>query len=584
MNKTRYLSRGMAFLLSGLSLIIAVALTAPKSARANPGVLYAAPTAQGSGNCSGWANACTLQYALSCAVSGDEIWVKKGVHYPGTTRGATFTLKNGVALYGGFAGTETSRTQRNWQTNVTVLSGDIDGNDITDPNGVVTTTANISGTNAYHVVTGGGTDNTAVLDGFIITAGQANDSQPYDRGGGMYNNSSSPTLTNVTFSGNTASFGGGMYNWNSSPMLNHVTFSGNSAASYGGGMYNEQSTPRLTNVTFSGNFADSGGGMYNQNRSNLTLKDVTFSGNSAASYGGGMDNVGYSSPTLTNVTFSGNSARYGGGMYNYYINTNPTLTNVTFSGNSASYGGGMDNYESSTMLKDVTFSGNSAVGDGGGMRNYNSSPTLTNVTFGGNTADHGGGGMYNQQSTPTLTNVTFSGNSASSGGGMLNYYSSSSKLVNVTFSGNTAQLGGGMYNSNSSSPALRNVIMWGDTATNGRELYNSSSTPSIAYSDIQGCGGSGGGWGSACGTDDGHNIDADPRFEDADGADNNPGTADDNLRLQLTSPAIDAGNNAVVPSGVTTDLDGNPRIVNGVVDMGAYEVQRKIFLPLIMRG
>jgi hypothetical protein len=126
--------------------------------------------------------------------------------------------------------------------------------------------------------------------------------------------------------------------------------------------------------------------------------------------------------------------------------------------------------------------------------------------------------------------------------------------------------------------------MWGDTATNGRELYNSSSTPSIAYSDIQGCGGSGGGWGSACGTDDGHNIDADPRFEDADGPDNTPGTADDNLRLQLTSPAIDAGNNAVVPSGVTTDLDGNPRIVNGVVDMGAYEVQRKIFLPLIMRG
>jgi hypothetical protein len=91
------------------------------------------------------------------------------------------------------------------------------------------------------------------------------------------------------------------------------------------------------------------------------------------------------------------------------------------------------------------------------------------------------------------------------------------------------------------------------------------------------------GWNPACGTNDGHNIDADPCFEDADGPDNTPGTADDNLRLQLTSPAIDAGNNAVVPSGVTTDRDGNPRIVNGVVDMGAYEVQRKIFLPLIMR-
>ena len=556
MNKTRYLSRGMAFLLSGLSLIIAVALTAPKSARANPGVLYAAPTAQGSGNCSGWANACTLQYALSCAVSGDEIWVKKGVHYPGTTRGATFTLKNGVALYGGFAGTETSRTQRNWQTNVTVLSGDIDGNDITDPNGVVTTTANISGTNAYHVVTGGGTDNTAVLDGFIITAGQANGSSPNDSGGGMRNYNSSPTLTNVTFSGNTADYGGGMDNYNSSPTLTNVTFSGNSATWHGGGIHNSGSNPALKDVTFSVNSAYYGGGMCNDS-SSPTLTNVIFSDNSATQYGGGMYNAGSSNPTLTNVTFSGNYAVWdGGGMYNYN--------------------------SSSPKLKNVNFSVNSATWNGGGMRNYNSSPTLTNVTFSGNTADYGGG-ICNEGSNPGLTNVTFSGNSASYGGGMYNVSSSGQKLVNVTFSGNSANnLGGGIYNSNS-SPALRNIIMWGDTATSGREIYNSSSTPSIAYSDIQGCIGFMG-WNPACGTDSGGNIDAAPLFVDADGADDTPGTADDNLRLQLTSPAIDAGNNAVVPSGVTTDLDGNPRIVNGVVDMGAYEVQRKIFLPLIMRG
>jgi hypothetical protein len=84
----------------------------------------------------------------------------------------------------------------------TILSGDIDQNDITDPYGVVTDTANIVGENAYHVVTGGGTDSTAVLDGFVITAGQANgSSDPHYNGGGMYNSSSSPTLTNVVFSG-----------------------------------------------------------------------------------------------------------------------------------------------------------------------------------------------------------------------------------------------------------------------------------------------------------------------------------------------------------------------------------------------
>jgi hypothetical protein len=148
-----------------------------------------------------------------------------------------------------------------------------------------------------------------------------------------------------------------------------------------------------------------------------------------------------------------------------------------------------------------------------------------------------------------------------------------------------------MYNWWSSSPRLANVILWGDKSPTGPEIYNNSSTPAISYSDIQGCGGSGS-WNSACGTDGGGNIDADPRFVNAAGG---------NLHLQLTSPCIDAGNNAAVPAGVTTDLDGNPRFVdiptvpdtgNGtppIVDMGAYEAQLKqvnyvIFLPLVRRN
>lgn len=240
---TRNLIMGIALLLIGLSLTTAVTLTAPQSARANPGVLYAAPTAQGSGNCSNWANACTLQTALTTAISGDEIWVKAGVYYPGAAgnRTATFTLKNGVALYGGFAGTESSRDGRDWQANKTILSGDVDGNDTnTDGNYIAETWNDIQGENAYHVVTGSGTDNTALLDGFVITAGQANYlGWPNNAGGGMYNESGSPTLTDVTFTGNSADFGGGMYNDSyTSPTLINVTFSGNSANEQGGGMYN----------------------------------------------------------------------------------------------------------------------------------------------------------------------------------------------------------------------------------------------------------------------------------------------------------------------------------------------------------
>ncbi|MGC8878895.1 MAG: beta strand repeat-containing protein, partial [Anaerolineae bacterium] len=230
---------GMVLLLIGLSLWVGWALSVP--AYANPGILYAAPSAQGSGNCSSWADACTLQTALAQATSGDEIWVKRGVHKPTTVssdRTASFTLKDGVALYGGFLGTEDERDQRNWQTNVTVLSGDIGGDDIVDTSGVVTTTANIRGSNSYHVIYSTGDTSTAILDGFVVTAGQANGAMFQDYGGGMFNDNSDPTVRNVIFSGNAAIQGGGMYNSDSHPTLVNVTFSGNAATQDGGGMYN----------------------------------------------------------------------------------------------------------------------------------------------------------------------------------------------------------------------------------------------------------------------------------------------------------------------------------------------------------
>jgi hypothetical protein len=141
-----------------------------------------------------------------------------------------------------------------------------------------------------------------------------------------------------------------------------------------------------------------------------------------------------------------------------------------------------------------------------------------------------------------------------------------------------------MLNFNNSNPMLTNVIMWSNSAATGPEIHNTFlSTPNISYSDIQGCGGSSS-WNPACGNNGGSNIDADPLFVDADGADNIFGTADDNLRLQSGSPAIDAGNNAAIPAGVITDLDGNPRIISGTVDMGAYEAQKpKIYLPLVLK-
>lgn len=165
-----------------------------------------------------WGSAYTnLQAALDSAAYGAEIWVAQGVYTPTYESGrtATFWLRRGVALYGGFGGHdvgETTRSQRNWQQYVTVLSGDLEGNDLADPNGVLTSTSGIVGQNAYHVVASREVTETAVLDGFTITGGDADGAAPHDLGGGLLNIQANPTLANLVFSGNSASQGGGLYN------------------------------------------------------------------------------------------------------------------------------------------------------------------------------------------------------------------------------------------------------------------------------------------------------------------------------------------------------------------------------------
>jgi hypothetical protein len=145
--------------------------------------------------------------------------------------------------------------------------------------------------------------------------------------------------------------------------------------------------------------------------------------------------------------------------------------------------------------------------------------------------------MYNNQSSPTVTHCTFSDNGAAWGGGMWNYQS---------------------------SPTVTNCIFWND-APDEILNYDPNSAPTVTYSGVRG--GTAQAWfGIGC-------LDADPLFVDADGPDDTFGTDDDNLRLSAASPCIDAGDNAAVPPGLTTDLDGHPRISHGTVDMGAYERQ-----------
>ena len=341
-----------------LALLFAT-LAGPIPAHAAGAVLHVKPTAIGDANCSSWANACTLQTALALAEATDEIWVQADVYLPGSNRTDTFTLENGVALYGGFAGTESSRDDRDWVANETILSGDIDGS------------------NSYHVVTSSGLNSTAILDGFIITAGQADGGSGNNVGAGMYNTGGSPTIKNVIFQGNTTS-------------------------TQGGGMYNDSGSPTLTNVFFMENSAGWGAGLYNNNGSSPTIINAIFFKNVAATGGGGMYNNANSSATIFNATFYGNQVTGNHGLDGGGIlleDSTITVTNAILWGNiihpDADQSKSQIAYLDITSTSDVAYSivqdGWSGTGNldadplfvdaaGGNLRLYISSPAINSGT------------------------------------------------------------------------------------------------------------------------------------------------------------------------------------------------------------
>jgi len=406
----------------------------------SPDIIYVDVNAVGCNSGLSWYHADPdLQSALQKAQAWDckQIWVAEGMYKPtnSSDRLISFELLDGITIYGGFPTGGGTLFDRDPNAYETILSGDIatpfDQND-----------------NSYHVVKCEDVNN-AVLDGFTITAGNANGDELNQCGGGIYcEDSNDLTVTNCAFSGNLAFVGGGMYNrYEPSPTVVNCTFKDNtvhfSYSTYGGGICNYQSSPTLINCTFSGNSAITTG--------------------QYSSYGGAICNWDDSDPNISNCTFSNNSADKGGAVCNDY--SAPNIINCIFTGNTAGNFGG------------------------GGMYNYRSSAAVANCIFTGNTAVYYGGGICNwDYSDANVTNCIFSGNSAGYGGGMQNW-DSYPTVTNCTFSENFADYGGGMYNGENSVPNVTNCILWTDKAgTSGDEIYNYdvNSDPNISYSDIKG--------------------------------------------------------------------------------------------------
>lgn len=315
----------------------------------------------GLNNGTSWANAyygpAAVATAMTAAVSGDQVWVKAGTYKPTTTATRTIwhTMKSGVAVYGGFAGSETALDQRDFTANVTTLTGDLTGND----NGTVTNMAD----NAYHVVVGSSVLNTAILDGFSVVGGYANGATAsnYDKGGGiLILTSGNPTVRNCKFIGNRCTFGGGA-----------------------GYIYQAQAT--FQSCEFTNNVGGSYGGAFDTNSTTVTWERCIFTNNQAAR-AGAIESYGSSQTKITNCVFALNKATSTNSGGAVWVGTTSTVT-----------------------VRDSTFYGNTTTAtSGAGFYNTSGSSTISNCIFWANTG--AGGSFTNNQVTAAggTNTVTYS--------------------------------------------------------------------------------------------------------------------------------------------------------------------------------
>lgn len=515
--------------------------------RASGQIIYVDDSATGAGDGSSWCNGYVhLQDALNAATSNtliEEIRIAEGTYKPDVgvgqvalSRTSTFQLINGVALRGGYAGCGAPNPDaRNPDAYPTILTGDLAGNDVGDR------FSNSRLENAYHVVTGNGTDSSAVLDGLIITAGRATGVDIQRDGGGLYNDGGSPTVTNCTFFGNYAArYGGAFRNWRSS-------------------------SPTITDCHIFENSSDFGGGINNMTQSHPTITNCVIERNTVGNHGGGVYNGIGSAPHLDGCVIADNQSFFQGGGLANFDDSHPLVTNCRLVRNLSmkSVGGGALNDHSAPTFNDCVFEGNTAVFSGGGVSNVQSAPSFNDCTFRGNHANNGGG-MINDHSASVIHNCVFDRNTVSvDGAAMFNFMGTEAVTIsNCTFIYNIADRRAGGIFDFAHDPVIINSIFWDNTDQDGsgEAAQVRGGNPTINYSCVMGWTGILGGVGN-------HGFD--PRFTSGP-----LGCFYLSQRLadsSLQSPCVDAGSADAAIIGVdarTTRRDLVPDA--GTVDLGFH--------------
>ena len=540
-------------------------------------IIYVNHTATGANDGSSWTDAYVdLDDALDAAAPGDQLWVAWGTYKPvgggsfsaarGSTRYFTFTVSDSVEVYGGFNGTETMLSQRDFKTYITVLSGDIGTQfDSTD--------------NSYTVVTVPDSARGVRIDGFHIVEGNSDavsgafDSRELN-GGGLYAYPKSVfTVANCVFKNNRAERGGGgMYTHKSSVDVLETTFRDNSAVQGGGaeiytGFSSDTfrisiSTSRFENNRLVSN-ANSGAGLYlNADCSSRLFIDI----DSCAF----VDNIGHHSKT------DGGGLRLAVNGASYCITAVEfNLSNSVFTENVAQYGGGLymgsqEWDELTATINDCIFQGNVAGWSGGGIRSSWHLTTISRNVITANTAGWSGGGIWTNDRC-RIESSLIAENSASNGGGI--WARDSLVLMNCTVTENVAtERGGGLYfeddidaaSPNDTGTVCNSIFSHNSAGLEGEEIY----VEPYDHLRLQ--------W-SLLHTDSipdgvldegGILLNQDPLFR-------NP--AQDNYELLTLSPAINSGSSSHASS--PTDLKGDVRVQYSSIDLGAYEYSCAASIP-----